>query len=449
LRPHETVDYRSVSLFKDVSEEEWNDWKWQLRNAVRDIPTLSKIVRIDEGEKKDLERVLERFKMAITPYYAAVMDRAYKLCSVRLQAVPSARELEEVKECLADPLHEDVDTKVKGITHRYPDRVLFLVTNVCAMYCRHCTRRRVVGRDDHHLSKESIDQGLDYIRRHEEVRDVLLSGGDPFLLSDHRLEAILKALREIDHVEIVRIGTRTPVVLPQRITPALCRMLARYHPLYVNTQFNHYSEIKQESKRAVAMLADAGIQVGNQTVLLRDVNDCPRIMKKLMQELLRIRVRPYYLYQCDLSEGIAHFRTSIAKGMEIIENLVGNTTGMACPTFVVDAPGGGGKIPVMPSYMVSQSDRRVVLRNYEGVLTTYTQPENPYSKCWCELCKRDEHGPAAGVGRLLGGEELCLEPAGLKRRRRNRPSHPASPRSPRGDSADARLAPQEREEERP
>jgi lysine 2,3-aminomutase len=419
MTPFRTIDYKTIPLFEHTTDDDWNDWRWQMKHAIRDIDTLSRIIDIGDAEKVDLERVLGRFRMAITPYYAAVMDRAYALCSVRLQAVPSVRELEVVEECLTDPLHEEVDSRVPGITHRYPDRVLFLVTNVCAMYCRHCTRRRLVGDDDRHLSRDRIDAGIEYIRRHEEVRDVLLSGGDPFVLSDAKLERILKALRSIDHVEIIRIGTRTPVVMPQRITEPLVRMLEKYHPIFVNTHFNHYSEITAEAEQACARLSSAGIPLGNQTVLLRDVNDCPRIMKKLMQDLLRIRVRPYYIYQCDLSQGIAHFRTSIAKGMEIIENLVGNTTGMAVPTFVVDAPGGGGKIPVMPSYLVSQSDRRVVLRNYEGVLTTYTQPENPYSKCWCELCRQDAFGPSGGVGSLLGGRQLCLEPKGLRRNQRN------------------------------
>jgi lysine 2,3-aminomutase len=389
-----------------------------MAHAIRDIDTLSQIVEIDEPEKRALKTVLEQFKMAITPYYAAVMDRAYKLCSVRLQAIPSPKELEVVEECLVDPLHEEVDSSVPGITHRYPDRVLFLVTHVCAMYCRHCTRRRVVGGGDRHLPYDAVEVGLDYIRRHKEVRDVLISGGDPLTMSNRRLERIVKALRSIDHVEIIRIGSRAPVVLPQRITEPLVEMLSRYHPIFINTHFNHYAEITADAAEACDRLSRGGIPLGNQTVLLRDVNDCPRIMKKLMQELLKIRVRPYYIYQCDLSAGIAHFRTSIAKGIEIIENLVGNTTGMAVPTFVVDAPGGGGKIPVMPNYVVSQSDKRVVLRNYEGVLTTYTQPENPYSKCWCELCKADRYGTTEGVGSMLSGKTLTLEPAGLQRKRR-------------------------------
>lgn len=415
MKKYPKVEYSHIPLFKNTTPQQWDDWKWQMGNAIRDIDTLSKIIELQPEEKENLRNVLTQFKMAITPYYAALMDRTYKLCSVRLQAVPSIKELDKVNECFDDPLHEDVDSVVPGLTHRYPDRVLFLVTNVCSMYCRHCTRRRVVGSDDHHLSKEKLDLGLDYIRKHTEVRDVLLSGGDPLILADDRLEYILSELRKIDHVEIIRIGSRIPVVMPQRITDSLLQMLRKYHPIFINTHFNHYSEITHEAKTVCERLADAGIPVGNQSVLLRDINDCPRIMKKLVHELLMIRVKPYYIYQCDLSQGIAHFRTSIVKGIEIIENLVGHTSGMAVPTFVVDAPGGGGKIPVMPSYLVSHSDKRIVLRNYEGVMTTYTQPENPYSECWCELCKSDQYGPCDGVAKLLDGSQLCIEPNDLER----------------------------------
>ena len=418
MRDYRTVDHKNVPLFKDVPDADWNDWRWQISHAVRDIDTLAKVVELSENEKANLNDCLQTFRMAITPYYAALMNRTYRLCSVRLQAVPSAMELTDGDSLLADPLHEEVDSPVPGLTHRYPDRVLFLVTNVCSMYCRHCTRRRMVGSEDRHLSRENIARGIQYIREHKEVRDVLLSGGDPLTLGENQLEPILKELRTIEHVEIIRIGTRTPVVLPQRITQPLVEMLRKYHPLYVNTHFNHYDEITAEAKLACGRLADAGIPLGNQSVLLRDVNDCPRIMKKLVQELLMIRVKPYYIYQCDLSKGIGHFRTSIAKGIEIIEALRGHTTGMAVPTFVVDAPGGGGKIPVMPNYIVSQSDKRVALRNYEGVVTSYTQPALPYSDCWCELCKADSFGPTDGVAKLLGGDQLCLEPQGLDRRQR-------------------------------
>lgn len=418
MKQYQKVDYKHVPLFADVTEQQWNDWRWQIAHAVRDIDTLGRIIDLSDEEKQNLGQCLEPFRMAITPYYAALMDKTYKLCSVRLQAVPSIKELSDDAESLADPLHEDVDSPVVGLTHRYPDRVLFLVTNVCAMYCRHCTRRRLVGFEDQHLSQDNIDKGIEYIRQHEEVRDVLLSGGDPLTMTEEQLEPILAALREIDHVEIIRIGTRTPVVMPQRITDELVAMLGKYHPLYVNTHFNHYSEVTAEAKTACGKLVDAGIPVGNQSVLLKDVNDCPRIMKKLVQELLMIRVKPYYIYQCDLSRGIGHFRTSIAKGIEIIEALRGHTTGMAVPTFVVDAPGGGGKIPVMPNYIVSMSDKRVVLRNYEGVITSYTQPLHPYSECWCELCKADSFGSDDGIARLLAGDKLCIEPRDLARNAR-------------------------------
>ncbi|MCK9224030.1 MAG: lysine 2,3-aminomutase [Candidatus Muirbacterium halophilum] len=414
------VEYNKIPLFKDVTEEQWNDWKWQMRNNIKDIETLEKVLPIDEKEKTNLKKCLEKFRMAITPYYAALMDKSYKLCSVRLQGVPDIKELNDDISDLDDPLHEDVDSPVPGLTHRYPDRVLLLVTNICSMNCRHCTRRRMVGFEDVHMPKDNIDKAVEYIKKHKEIRDVLISGGDPLTLDDNSLEYVIKKIRAIEHVEIIRIGSRTPVVMPMRITDSLVNMLKKYHPIYVNTHFNHYSEITESSRIACEKLADNGIPVGNQSVLLRDVNDCPRIMKKLVHELLKIRVKPYYIYQCDLSKGIAHFRTSISKGIEIIENLRGHTTGMAVPTFVVDAPGGGGKIPVMPNYIVSQSDRRVVLRKYEGVITTYTQPQNIFSECWCELCKEEKYGPLTGIAKLLNGEKLALEPKGLVRNDRDK-----------------------------
>lgn len=418
MKKFSKVNYRKVSLYKDVSSADWNDWKWQFRNAVRDIQTLKQIIVLSEGEEENLAKCLETFKMAITPYYAALMAPKYKRCVIRLQAVPRLPELENSEGDQDDPLHEDVDSPVSGITHRYPDRVLFLVTHICAMYCRHCTRRRMVGSEDCHLEADQIDKGIEYIRGNKAIRDVLLSGGDPLVLGDNKLESILKKLSEIEHVEIIRIGTRMPVVMPQRITDSLVTMLKKYHPLYINTHFNHPREITQEAKEACAKLADAGIPLGNQTVLLRDVNDCPNIMKKLMQSLLAIRVKPYYIYQCDLSRGISHFRTSITKGIEILENLRGHTSGMAVPTFVVDAPGGGGKIPIMPNYLLSQSDRRLVLRNYEGVITTYTQPDNVFSDCGrCKICDDEEYTPLDGPARLLSGEKLNLEPENLVRQR--------------------------------
>ncbi len=415
-KEYKTVDYKAVPLFENVTEEEWNDWRWQFRNVIRDVATLEKVVALTQKEKQDLERCLRKFRMAITPYYAALMDKDYRRCPVRLQAIPSVLELTEDASDLDDPLHEDVDSPVACLTHRYPDRVLLLVTQLCSMNCRHCTRRRLVGFEDAVMSKEQIEKAIEYIRRTPMVRDVLISGGDPFVLREDRLEYILSSLRAIEHVEIIRIGSRMPVVLPQRITDDLVNMLKKYHPLYVNTHFNHPDEITREAKDACGKLADAGIPLGNQSVLLRDVNECPDIMKKLVQELLMIRVKPYYIYQCDLSAGISHFRTSVGKGLEIIENLRGHTTGMAVPTFVVDAPGGGGKIPIMPHYLLTQSGKRFVLRNYEGVITTYTIPEHVEPDCGrCTICDDKKYKPLDGVATLLNGEKLFLQPEGLKR----------------------------------
>ncbi len=419
MKEYSRVGYKDVSLYSDVSEQQWNDWHWQMKNCIKDIDNLSKITNLDEKEIKDLEKTLEKFKMSITPYYAVLMDRSYKLCSVRLQAIPRIEELDDDESDMADPLDEDVDSSVPGLTHRYPDRVLLLVTSICSMYCRHCTRRRLVGQKDSHMSRDGITSAIEYIREHKEVRDVLISGGDPLTLADDYLEWIISAIRDIPHVEIIRIGTRTPVVMPMRITDELVGMLKKYHPIYINTHFNHYSEVTYEAKQACEKLADAGIPLGNQSVLLRDVNDCPRIMKKLVHELLMIRVKPYYIYQCDLSSGISHFRVSVSKGIEIVESLRGHTTGMAVPTYVVDAPGGGGKIPLMPNYLLSHSDKRYVLRNYEGVITTYTQPANIFSECWCELCRTDQYGPLDGVARLLDGKKIALEPKALVRRQRS------------------------------
>jgi lysine 2,3-aminomutase len=423
-RKYKKTDYRKIALFKTVGSDDWNDWKWQLKNAVRDIPTLKKVIALDASEERDLARCLEKFRMAITPYYASLMDRRYKRNVIRLQAVPRFDELANVPDDIKDPLEEDVDSPVPGLTHRYPDRVLFLVTHICSMYCRHCTRRRFSGVSDKHLTRKEIDKSIEYIRSHNEIRDVLLSGGDPLTLTDDLLEYIIKSIYEIDHVEMIRLGTRTPVVMPQRITDDLTSMLKKYHPIYVNTHFNHPDEITYESMTACEKLSSAGIPLANQTVLLRDINDCPYIMKKLMQELLRIRVRPYYIYQCDLSVGISHFRSSITKGIEIIENLRGHTSGMAVPTFVVDAPGGGGKIPLMPNYLLSQSDRRFALRNYEGVITTYTQPENVFSNCGkCRICDEEKYKPLDGVAKLLSGEKRYLEPVNLRRRKRGNNSN--------------------------
>lgn len=412
-----SYDYRRIPLYENVTPEDWNDWHWQIRNNIKDVAALSRVIPLSAQDKEDIEEVLKVFRMAITPYYASLIDPVNRLCPVRLQAVPRRQEAFTDKSDQNDPLHEDVDSPVPGLTHRYPDRVLLLVTHICSMNCRHCTRRRLVGVEDLSLDDANLDAAVEYIRKTPIIRDVLISGGDPFVLSTERLESIISRIRAIPHVEIIRIGTRTPVVLPMRITDDLVAMLRKYEPVYVNTHFNHPKEITAEAREACRKLADAGIPLGNQSVLLRDVNDCPVLMKKLVQKLLCVRVKPYYIYQCDMSRGISHFRTTVSKGIEIIENLRGHTSGIAVPTFVIDAPGGGGKIPVMPDYLITQNEKRVILRNYEGVITTYDEPHFYEEDCGkCRICFEEPWlKPTCGVARLLDGQEKVLEPTNLAR----------------------------------
>ena len=412
--------YNEIELYKDVTPKEWDDWKWQVRNRISDVEKLKKIINITPQEEDDINKVLQKFRLGITPYFAAQMDKEDHRCPIRMQAVPTIAETHFSDADMLDPLHEDEDSPTPGLTHRYPDRVLMLVTDQCSMYCRHCTRRRFAGHADHAVPTEKIDKAIEYIRNTPQVRDVLLSGGDALLISDDRLEYIIKRLREIPHVEIIRIGTRTPVVCPQRITDDLVNMLKKYHPIWLNTHFNHPKEMTDETREACRKLADAGIPLGNQSVLLRGVNDCVHITKNLMHELVKNRVRPYYIYQCDLSLGIEHFRTSIAKGIEIIEGLRGHTSGYAVPTFVVDAPGGGGKTPVMPDYVISRSPHRLILRNYEGVITTYTEPNNSDIDCVCDVCTGKKKSHLSGVASLLAGDRLNLEPTHLERKERNK-----------------------------
>ncbi len=408
---------RRRQLFPDVSDEQWNDWHWQVSHRISDVDTLKKYLPLTPEEEQGSRKALETFRMAITPYYLSLINPDDPHDPVRKQAVPTGDEAYRSPEDLEDPLEEDGDSPVPGLTHRYPDRVLFLITDQCAMYCRHCTRRRLAGQKDGARTRSQIDACIDYIRETPAVRDVLLSGGDALMVSDERLESIIRRLREIPHVEIIRIGTRVPVVCPQRITPELVAMLRKYHPIWLNTHFNHPNEITAESIAACERMADAGIPLGNQSVLLRGVNDCVHIMKDLVQKLVRMRVRPYYIYQCDLSMGLEHFRTPVSKGIEIMEGLRGHTSGYAVPTFVVDAPGGGGKTPVMPTYIISQSPGRVVLRNYEGVITTYTEPADYTNECHCRFC--EEKRRLEGVSGLLEGQQLSMEPATLARKERN------------------------------
>ncbi|MDD4972552.1 MAG: lysine 2,3-aminomutase [Paludibacter sp.] len=413
--------------------KQWKDWKWQIRHSIKTIEEFENLtgIHFDATEKEQLERTINRFPLSITPYYLSLINiENFRQDPVYKQAFLDSREL-IVSPCeMKDPLAEEHDSPIPGITHRYPDRVLFLVSNVCAMYCRHCTRKRKVGDVDFIPSREQVKKGLDYIRNTPQVRDVLLSGGDPFMLSDDYLDWILTELQAIPHVQVIRIGTRTPVTLPYRITDDLVNMLKKHHPLWINTHFNHPREITASAKEALTKLADAGIPLGNQSVLLADVNDCPRIMKELVQQLVRNRVRPYYIYQCDLSEGLSHFRTPVTKGIEIMESLIGHTSGFAVPTYVIDAPGGGGKIPVMPHYIISWNTNKVILRNYEGVITSYQEPDH-YEATICDRdcanCKLElditgsDEINAVGIEKLLSDydDTISLIPANnarLKRR---------------------------------
>lgn len=405
-------------IFINVCDTDWNDWKWQIKNRIETLDELKKYIPLTVDEEEGVRQCLGRLRMAITPYYLSLIDVNDPCDPIRKQAIPTIDELEISAADLEDPLHEDTDSPVPGLTHRYPDRVLILTTDQCSMYCRHCTRRRFAGQNDCEVSTNKIEKCIEYVKNHPEVRDVLLSGGDVLCLSDEKLEYIIAKLREIEHVEIIRLGSRTPVVMPQRITQNLCNMLKKYHPIWLNTHFNHPKEMTPEAKRACTMLADAGIPLGNQSVLLAGINDCTFIMKKLVHELVKARVRPYYIYQCDLSMGLEHFRTPVSKGIEIIEGLRGHTSGYAVPTFVVDAPGGGGKIPVMPTYLISQSPEKVILRNFEGVITTYTQPSNYTHKCTCKDCS-DYSKKSQGVLELLEGKKLSLEPSQLERIKRH------------------------------
>ncbi len=410
---------RRKELFPNVTDEQWNDWKWQVKNRIETYEELSKYFTFAPEEAEGIKKALAKFRMAITPYYLSLIDPNDPYDPIRRQAIPAGEECNIAPADLNDPLHEDEDSPAPGLTHRYPDRVLFLITDMCSMYCRHCTRRRFAGQKDDESPSERIEKCLAYIEKTPQVRDVLLSGGDALMVSDQKLEYIIGRLRKIPHVEIVRIGSRTPVVCPQRITPELCDMLKKYHPIWLNTHFNHPNEFTPEAEQALARLANAGIPLGNQTVLLRGVNDCVHVMKKLMHELVRNRVRPYYIYQCDLSMGLEHFRTPVSKGIEIIENLRGHTSGYAVPTFVVDAPGGGGKTPVMPQYVISQSPDKVILRNFEGVITTYTEPREYHEDCHCEACQAKRRVDE-GVASLLETDRMALEPSHLMRHERNK-----------------------------
>ena len=414
-------NWKDIPLFKDVTDEQWNDWHWQVANRLDSVEKIKQVINLTPQEEEDIAKVLNGFRVGITPYYASLMDPDDPYCPVRMQAVPTIAETHRGEADMLDPLHEDEDSPAPGLTHRYPDRVLFLITDQCSMYCRHCTRRRLAGETDGARSMDDINACIEYIRKTPVVRDVLLTGGDCLCVEDDVLEYINSELRKIEHVEIVRLGSRTPVVMPQRITDDLCNMLKKYHPIWLNTHFNHPKEMTPEAAAACQKLADAGIPLGNQSVLCRGINDDVHVMRNLMHVLVKNRVRPYYIYQCDLSLGIEHFRTPVSKGIEIIEGLRGHTSGYAVPTFVVDAPGGGGKTPVMPQYVISQTPDKVILRNYEGVITTYTEPPAlPKIQCSYENCKVVDGYHYEGVAGLAQGERMSMEPAHLLRHERNK-----------------------------
>ncbi len=360
-----------------VPDAEWNDWKWQLKNRVTRIDQLERLLPSMTREERAgvLLAGESKLAMAVTPYYFNLLDASDELCPIRRQVIPRLEETTTAPWETLDPVGEDAHSPVPGLVHRYPDRVLFLVTDRCAAYCRYCTRSRLVSNASGYDFHPEFDRQIAYIAEHTEIRDVLLSGGDPLLFNDEKLEYLLGRLRAIPHVEFLRIGTRVPIFLPQRITPELCAMLRQFHPLFVSIHTNHPRELTTEVREALGRMADVGIPLGNQSVLLRHVNDEPVVMKALVQKLLLCRVRPYYIYQCDLIAGSAHLRSTVSRGLEIMDSLRGHTTGYAVPQYVIDAPGGGGKIPVNPGYILRKSATKVILRNFEGKVFEY--PEVP------------------------------------------------------------------------
>ena len=400
---------KRAPYFADIPDEKWSNWRWQLSNRLNSVEDFENIFPLTESERKALSTP-GIFRVDVTPYFVSLIDPNDPNDPVRKQIIPTAPELEVFTAQMEDSLAEDAHSPVPGLVHRYPDRVLMLVTTQCASYCRYCTRSRIVGDPTQTFSQSEFDLQIEYLQRTPQVRDVLLSGGDPLVLAPKILESILSRLREIPHIEIVRIGSRVPVFLPMRVTDELTDMLQKYHPLWLNIHVNTPNEISAELAEACDKLTRAGIPLGNQSVLMAGINDNVHLQRKLVQDLVRIRVRPYYLYQCDLVEGAGHFRTPIAKGIEIMEGLRGHTSGFAVPQYIIDAPGGGGKIPVSPNYLLSMSDHKIILRNYEGYITTYEEPTdyNPEKAAKFEL-KRPEPGQE-GLTALLDGDQMFIKP---------------------------------------
>jgi lysine 2,3-aminomutase len=404
-----TFPSKRASIYRDVPDEKWNNWRWQLSNRINTPEEFEQVIPLMESERKALSAA-HLFRVDITPYFISLIDPDDPNDPIRKQVVPTEVEMTPFTAMMEDSLAEDRHSPVPGLVHRYPDRALMLVTTQCASYCRYCTRSRIVGDPSATFSRSEFEMQIEYLQRTPQIRDVLLSGGDPLVLAPKILEEILTRLREIPHLEIVRIGSRVPVFLPMRITEELTDMLQKFHPLWLNIHVNHSNEITAELAEACDRLTRAGIPLGNQSVLLTGVNDNVHIQRQLVHDLVRIRVRPYYLYQCDLVEGAGHFRTPVAKGIEIIEGLRGHTSGYAVPVFIVDAPGGGGKIPVGPNYQISMSDHKIILRNFEGFITTYEEPTDykPENAAKPAL-KRSEPGQT-GITGLLDGDHLFIKP---------------------------------------
>jgi lysine 2,3-aminomutase len=360
--------------FPGVPDEQWTDWKWQFRNRITTLAELERFFPLTADDRAALKEVLHEFRMGITPYYLSLIEPGNPRDPMWIQSIPTVDEFLNSRIGEEDPLAEDQFSPVPGITHRYPDRCLFISTNSCALYCRYCTRKRIMEEGEAPLPKSALDAMIDYIARTPTIRDVVVSGGDPLTFSTARIEELLARLRAIPHLEIIRLGSRVPVTLPQRITPELCAVLEKYGPIWINVHFNHPREVTREAEIACDRLIRCGIPLNNQAVLLRGVNDDPVVIKSLVHALMRIKVRPYYLYHCDPVRGAHHFRTTVAKGLEIIESLRGHTSGLAVPTYVIDAPGGGGKIPIQPQYMLAYEQGRAILRNFQGRIFQYDDP---------------------------------------------------------------------------
>lgn len=409
-----TVTTRA-DYWSEVPDEVWLNWRWQMANRLNSVEELEKVINLTDSERTALS-ANGLFRVDITPYFASLIDPNDTSCPIRKQVIPTAAEMVPFQSMMEDSLAEDKHSPVPGLVHRYPDRVLMLVTTQCASYCRYCTRSRIVGDPSQTFSRTDFENQLDYLRKTPQVRDVLLSGGDPMVLQPKILDYILSGLRSIPHIEIIRIGSRVPVFLPMRVTPEFCDMVAKYHPFWLNIHVNHHKEITPELAAACDRLTRAGVPLGNQSVLLAGINDSVHLQRKLSHDLVKMRVRPYYLYQCDLVEGSGHLRTSVSKGIEIIEGLRGHTSGYAVPTYVVDAPGGGGKIPVQPNYILTQAPGKTVLRNFEGFITTYQEPldydpsEIKHQEALIE--KRPEPGQE-GLLNLLEEEQMFIAPAGF------------------------------------